>query len=522
MKRNPITQEDIGILFLAAAILLGGWVRLFAPLTAGFPLNDGGMFLIMMDALKNNNFILPASFQFNGLTLPFAYPPLGFYIGSWLSHAFGIDLVSILQWQPAIVTIIAIPAFYWLARSIFESNFTAGLATFIYAFTPRASSWANMGGGLTRSLGLVFLLLAIAIILRLYKTQEKKYLPFAILFSSLTVLSHPEAAVHTAGISLIFFLFHGRSKLGWKHTLLIAAGTLLLTSMWWLPILLRFGLTPYLTASQTGFHSAVALFLPFFLPLTDEPQMTLIAVLGLIGWVFSIVKKQYLLPILYILPYLTEPRSAPVYATIALAMLTGFILVELILPALSNQPFLKNRPAQIVLIYLVLYLFGSAAFLNVQFAGNAVSEANRTAFDWVHTNLPADSRILVLTGETDTFCDGISEWFPALTGRISPTTVQGREWLPGFNTALEQQRDLQACLNSESPLECIEENTRLHQTEFEYIYIARQSTFKQSCRVTSPLLRGDALITELSTHAEYQPVYQTHEVLIFTREPKTP
>ena len=112
MKRKPITQEDIGILFLAAAILLGGWMHLFAPLTAGFPLNDGGMFLIMMDALKNNNFILPDSFQFNGLTLPFAYPPLGFYIGSWLSHAFGIDLVSILQWQPAIVTIFAIPAFY--------------------------------------------------------------------------------------------------------------------------------------------------------------------------------------------------------------------------------------------------------------------------------------------------------------------------------------------------------------------------------------------------------------------------
>ncbi|MBK9778943.1 MAG: hypothetical protein IPP55_02660 [Anaerolineales bacterium] len=215
-----------------------------------------------------------------------------------------------------------------------------------------------MGGGLTRSLGLVFLLLAIASILRLYKTQEKKYLPFAILFSSLTVLSHPEAAVHTAGISLIFFLFHGRSKLGWKHTLLIAAGTLLLTSMWWLPILLRFGLT--LPDSQPNGLSLRCCLVPSLLPstnrrTTNDPYRRA----GTHRLGFFHRKETVPAPILYILPYLTEPRSAPVYATIALAMLTGFILVELILPRYPINLSSKTDPPRLCL-YILSCIFSEA------------------------------------------------------------------------------------------------------------------------------------------------------------------
>lgn len=517
MNRRPITQEDLGVLFILLAVLLGGWMRLYTPGLADFPMNDGGMFLVMMEALQENHFALPTHFQFNGLTLPFAYPPLGFYTGAWLSQTFHIDLISILQWLPACVLILSIPAFFWLAASLLDSKFPAGLAAFIYACTPRAANWATMGGGLTRAFGLLFLLLTLGSVLRLFKTGEKKYLPAAIIFSSLTVLSHPEAALHAAVFCFVFFLFYGRSKIGIIHTITTAIGTILLTSIWWIPILLRFGLDPYLTASQTGFHSAFALILPFILPLTDEPQMTVIAVLGLIGLVFCIARKNFLIPILYILPYISEPRSAPVYAAIFLAMLAASAISGVILPAISDQPVSQSRAALAVLAYLGLYLFGSAAFYNIQFSGNIVSEPNRKAFEWIQKNLPEDSRILVLTGESDTFCDGVSEWFPALTGRISPTTVQGKEWLPDFNSALNGQRAMQACLNADDSLGCIEANASQYQIKFDHLYIARQSTLKQLCRVVSPITRGDALIAQIKSRPDYKPVYQTSEVLIFIR-----
>lgn len=522
MKRRPITLEDLGILFLMLAVILGGWLRLFAPGTAGFPLNDGGLFLVIMKAIQNNHFSLPHTIEFNGLTLPFAYPPFGFFVGAWISQTFHIELISILQWLPAAVLILGIPAFFWLAKAILGSNFQAGLATFIYALTPRASNWATMGGGLTRAFGLLFLLLTVSSVIRLFKSQDKKYLGAAVLFSALTVLSHPEEAMHAASFCLILFLFYGRSKTGFTHSLIVASGTILLTAIWWMPILLRFGLSPYLNAAQTGFHSLLALFFPFFFPLTDEPQITFIAVLGLIGFAYSISRRHFLLPILYLLPYITDLRNAPVNAMISLVMLATIAISELILPAFSNQMVGKSRLVPIALVYLGVYLFGSAAYYNIQFTGTAVSEQNRTAFEWIETNTPSENRVLVLTGETDTFCDGISEWFPALTGRISPTTVQGREWLPNFSAAMQKQRELQACLDTDNALECVENISRQYKIEFDYLYIARESTIKQSCKVIAPVIRGDALIADLKSRNDYQPVYQTQAVIVFAHKQEAP
>lgn len=522
MKLRVLTREETGSLFAALALILGGWLRLYTPGLAGFPLNDGGLFLAMMNALQKNGFALPVSFEFNGLSLPFAYPPLGFYLGAWLSQTLGIDPVSVLQWLPAVVLILVIPAFYWLAVSLLGSKFSAGIAAFIYTFTPRAGNWALMGGGLTRSFGLLFLLLALASVHRLLKSQDKKYIFPAVLFSALAILSHPESALHAASFSLVLFLFYGRNRNGLLNSLTVALGVLAATSIWWLPAILRFGFAPYLAASQTGFHSIFSLILPLFLPLTDEPHMTLAAVLGITGFAYSLAKKNYLLPALYLMPYLAEPRSAPVQSAIFLAMLAGVSMVEIVLPVLAPPSARSARAEFLTLTFIGVCLFGNAASFNLQFAGTAVSPSNRSAFAWVKENTPAQSRVLVLTGESDIFCDGISEWFPALTERISPSTVQGREWLPGFDAALNAQRSLQACLNVNNPLQCVEDTTKEHSLPYDYLYIARQSAFKQFCRVAAPLLRGDTLIAELSSRSEYRLVYQTHAVAIFAQERAAP
>ncbi len=171
--RTP-TQEEAGALIAVIATIFGGWVRLFAPWVAGFPLNDGGLFHAMILSLQENQYRLPQYVEYNGLSIPFAYPPLGFYSGAFLSQISGASPVEILRWLPAIISMATIPAFYWLAKSILGSSFKAGIAAFIYAFIPRAMSWALMGGGLTRSFGLLFLLLTLASVHALFKKPNKK------------------------------------------------------------------------------------------------------------------------------------------------------------------------------------------------------------------------------------------------------------------------------------------------------------------------------------------------------------
>ena len=288
MKKIRIpSQEETGALIAVIATIFGGWVRLFAPWVAGFPLNDGGLFHAMILAVRENQYRLPHYVEYNGLSIPFAYPPLGFYSGAFLSQITGTSPVEILHWLPAIISVGTVPAFYWLAKSFLGSSFKAGIAAFIYAFIPRAMSWALMGGGLTRSFGLLFLLLTLTSVHALFKNPNKKFLFASILFSALTVLSHPEATVHTVAFCILIWAFEGRNKTGILNALSVGLGTLILTAPWWLTLLIRFGLDPILAAAGTGFHSAIALLIPFVYILTDEPSTTFIAVLGVVGFAGS-------------------------------------------------------------------------------------------------------------------------------------------------------------------------------------------------------------------------------------------
>ncbi|CAG1012711.1 hypothetical protein ANAEL_04482 [Anaerolineales bacterium] len=515
--RTP-KQEESGALIAMIATIFGGWVRLFAPWVAGFPLNDGGLFHSMILTVRENQYRLPQYVEYNGLSIPFAYPAFGFYIGAFLSQITGASPVEILRWLPAIISVGTIPAFYWLAKSLLGSSFKAGIATFIYAFIPRAMSWALMGGGLTRSFGLLFLLLTLASIHALFKNPNKKFLFASILFSALTILSHPEAAIHTVAFSILIWIFEGRNKQGILNALSVGLGTLILTAPWWLTLLIRFGLDPILAATGTGFHSAIALLIPFVYILTDEPSTTFIAVLGVIGLAINLRQGKFLLPVAYLLPFVVEPRSAPVYAMIPLGMLAAAALSDVILPVLTHLPG-RNLVLKIFVPYLALYMIGNAFYFDTQFAGTSVSPANREAFEWIKTNTPPKSRFLILTGETDVFCDGIPEWFPALTGQTSLTTIQGTEWLPGkFAPASQLQRDMQGCLNEMDSFACVEEQAKQAGIQYDYLYIANQSTLKSMCRVIQPISRGSELIRALESDKDFAPVYQTDKVSIFLRK----
>ncbi len=525
-KLRAPSQEEWGVLLAMLATIFGGWARLFPPDISGFPINDGGLFYLMLRAVQENGLRLPAYVQYNGLQVPFAYPPLAFYIGAILSDLFRLDAVEILHWLPAAVSIGTLPAFYSLAKSILHSQFKAGLATLLFAFTPRTMTWQIMGGGLTRSFGLLFLLLALANIHRLFSERGSKHLIPSILFSASVVLTHPEATLQTIGISLLFWIFQGRDKRGTLNAIFVGAGTLALTALWWIPLLLRLGPDPFLAAARTGSQSLLGILYPIFAILTDEPLMTLIAVLGLIGFAVCLANKDYFLPLFYFLPFLVEPRNSAAYAMIPLTMLASLALSDVILPAIaglenkSQGSLLQSRAVQGSMAFMGFYLLGSVFYFGTQIAATTVSPANREALAWVRANTPAGSRFLVLTGDDQLLCDGVSEWFPALTDRISVTTVQGSEWLDGkFAAAMTVQAEMQSCISAGEPLSCVEERTKQAGIQYDYIYVARQLTIKNLCRVISTVSNGESLIAALTSKSEYVPIYQTGEVSIFSFHP---
>ena len=63
-------------------MLLGLYLRLYPAIIPGFPLNDSALFLLMSEELRHNGYALPAYAAFNAANIPFAYPPLGFYVAA--------------------------------------------------------------------------------------------------------------------------------------------------------------------------------------------------------------------------------------------------------------------------------------------------------------------------------------------------------------------------------------------------------------------------------------------------------
>jgi asparagine N-glycosylation enzyme membrane subunit Stt3 len=70
-----------------------------------------------------------------------------------------VSLLAVIRWLPGIVNALCIPAFYFFAKEALNNNIQSAIAALVYAMTPHLTSWLSMGGGLTRSFGMLFMYL---------------------------------------------------------------------------------------------------------------------------------------------------------------------------------------------------------------------------------------------------------------------------------------------------------------------------------------------------------------------------
>jgi len=69
---KSIHRTEWADLVLMLAIFIGTFMRFNPTLLAGFAINDGGMFAVMVDDLKASNYVLPKFTTYNHLNIPFA------------------------------------------------------------------------------------------------------------------------------------------------------------------------------------------------------------------------------------------------------------------------------------------------------------------------------------------------------------------------------------------------------------------------------------------------------------------
>ena len=491
-----------------SAILFGGMVRFMPALVTQFPINDGGMFHDMARDLQANHYLLPATTSYNGLDLPYAYPPFGMYLISLLADVMRIPLLDLFLWLPPLLATLAIPAFYRLARALLADNVRDALATLLFALTPGRYDWHIMGGGITRATGMLFLLLAAYFVVRLFQEENVKRIFPAILFSSLAVLSHPEVGLQTAGLCAVFWLFLGRTRRGTIHAFLVALGVTILTAPWWGTVIAQHGLSPFLSALQTGQHASVNWLELLAGVFVSGEFIPLLFILRVAGFMYAIWKKQFIFVFLVFAPALVDPRSAASIAFLSLSMLAAVGFLDAIPAVLRKlrglQIDLLNRRAGIVALSILAFiLFVECGLRNYSLINSTLTLENRAAMTWLRENIPPHQNFLLLTGRPYSMSDPVQEWFPTLTGQHSQTTLQGLEWTlgPQFTNRLDNLAELQSCPD----LACVEAWSNRTRLEYNYLWVAETSA---------------NLVKELRASFEYELVYESESIAVFARVKK--
>lgn len=488
------------------AVFLGGAVRFFPVYLSHFPLNDGGLFYTMTQDILDHNFSLPVYTSYNGNEIPFAYPPLPFYLMALIQRFLHIGIIDQLRFLPAFFSTLAIPALYFLSKSVTSSKEKSAFAVFAYALMPHSYLWLIMGGGISRSLGILFGILSVLFVWQMFSNPKLPNLLLSIVCCSLTILSHPEIAWFVLLTSSLIGISYGLNKKGVLYAVLTIIGTLLLTSPWWIVMIQRFGVSLFINGARTGGFINLSIILFYF---SGEPFANILAVVALLGLFAEIVRRKFFVPAWLLMISILSARSGQLLATIPGSLLFGSGVVSVLVPGLVSYirrlsddsqmlaEIMQERISKLAIgVILTLALFSAMAVpLMGSTETRSLSQYDQQAMQWVSENTSANSQFAILTGEKDWFTDPISEWFPALSERISVSTAQGSEWLPDrqFAMQIESFSQLQSC--TEQDYSCILTWAKNNDISFSYLYVIKPKAGETiiSLPITHSLVTSDHL-----------------------------
>lgn len=505
-------SKDASKFFLILAIIFGLYIRLFPLFNANFPLVDGGMFYTMIKDLQSAHFTLPIYTTYNQAEIPFAYPPLAFYIAGIANILTGIPILDIIKWLPVLFNILAIPAFYYFVKQAFKSEPKAALATLIFTLTPNSYWWHIVGGGLTRSSGAFFFIITTLCAYQMYRERKTIWVIGTIFAGAFVVLSHLTWALQSVVIAALLWFFWGRDKTGIKNSIIVIVSILLITIPWWITILDHHGIGVFFQAGQVTQSRWLSWTILFSLSFTGE-YTTVIAVFALIGFFIHLAKKNYFFPLWAIGCLFADPRGGIPASIFPFAVLAMSTVTDCIAPLLSDMKIDIEKHDQWVNslytitgrlffgFFVILFLYNAYNVSNILSYQHLGAEEFKT-ISWVKSHTALTDAFLILDEQSNPLLSPFTEWFPALTNRRSVATIQGSEWLTGvkhYNKQFPIVTSLHECLYKD--VSCL--NELQNKTSGTYDFIIVSSKYSSS------------LLNSLENHAGFNLAYSSPSIKIY-------
>ena len=436
--------------FLAATFLLliGAAIRcthLFLIDLYHEPFRLGGLFIAFAGEIAAHDFRFPVQISYYSASgIPFAYPPLGFYVEAVLLKLFPGQIFAVANLLPPMVSILAL----FLAARFFYRwaggwNLRSLSALAAYALLPNAFYNQIEAAGLAEAFGSLALVVYFELLFAYQAARSFKAAFFAGLGLALCVLSAPGSALGAALISIVLVL-DTLLTVRWTETtrpylqlFCIGVTGLAFSAPYWLSVILHHGLgiffTPigmqYELSEQVTFlrrlranwftYSAIQL---------DGVYFWSIAILLGVGWL--IWKRQHFLP-LAVLALFSIPRENAWVTAFPAALLIAHGVADLLIPTIKPLPVLtlvSRTRIMWVVFGLILYSMASHAFdlidLQVHNEYWKIRPFQIEALYEAREIIPSFGQVIVIGNP------GLREWSPYLLQREVLNTEFGLEWEP--------------------------------------------------------------------------------------------
>lgn len=408
------------------------------------PFRLGGLFVAFSEQIIQNGFRLPHTIPYYSLGgIPFAYPPLGFYVEAICLSLFPNRYILIANVLPPLISAISVVAVYLLLRWHYvgqEAYILAG--TFAYAFLPPAFTNQIEAAGLAEAFGSLALVFFFYCVIRFHSVpvwRNAALIGFAL---GISILSSPGSAIGVAflcglvGLETFFKSKNIVQSIGQTSVLFLTGA--LVSAPYWATVMLNHGrgifiapvLAQYNGGGHLGYFQALAESLLKFMVVQDGAAFfwNLLIFLGIL---WHISQGKWALPLAF-LALFSIPREAVWLIALPAALLFAHGFVDVLLNLMPPSTVMGGQwKGRVYLSFLVIVGFGMA------FQAFTISDALVADRQWKITAdqirlvkdaralIPANAKVLVMGN------DALLEWSPYLLQREVINTKFGLEWKPG-------------------------------------------------------------------------------------------
>jgi len=463
MNHIKFVNTDEKLLFwigIALAVLTKALPLLFTK----YPIGIGGLGYQVVGQIVEDRELMPKVIRYYNGGMPFAYPPLGFYITSTAAWLFGGNNLYLYLLLPVVYCISFVPIFGLLSYEVFGKS-AALTALFAFSVCPNSVGQLIYAFGVIRSPAYIIYILGLFFLYKYFKKGNPSMLGLAGgVSSALALLTHPVVGycmALTSAYTIGYYVLRKKSGLI-RVAIYFAISASVLLIPYALYVYNQGFVSNYINAFYSRAHVNPLLGSIFF-DETGEIFVTVWNAFAVLGIVFCIYEKRYLL-LGWVVIGMYVPYSFTALPTMALV--AGFGFSKTVVERNWNKyvVFLSSRIGikEVIITLVVLYSVGSnsAYLIPERILGDKgllnekmkLTDSSVESARWIENNLDSSSRVL--------FIGSLNEWGPGLSERNSILTPFGSEWTGRFERIKNTRKKIKSKKCIENVLSTLEKNAK--------------------------------------------------------------